>query len=649
MKITQLEIQNFLTITETTLALDNKGLHLIQGINEDDSSASSNGAGKSSIVDAICWALYGVTARDVKGDAVVSLAAKKNCYVSISFHSGGQCYRATRYRKHSARKNALVLESMSEDWSVVRADLSKGTDAETQKELEALIGCSLEVFKAAVYCGQEAMADLPKMKDRELKTLIEEAAGMQLIEDCYLLARERNLAASSEFGKVSSKLDNLKEQISGTEDSLNHIKETEAAWLESRVERIAERQKIYAKAYSDLMDNEAKILKAKVMYETAKNRSLEIQAELAAHREKTAKLDEVRRKERTAEVAIDPENLKRLARVVKQLEDQIANPEAEIKKPCPECGTVLQTSSLEDFLAHKNKHLESAKQALDEGKKVTKERIAHWKKCKEVVAQLESATPDISELIVQSNYCRETIANYENLCKENKRLEADLKAADISVETAKSEKSPHEAIRIKSEEKIATLNESLNKTLEQFAQAKEQAAVTEAAVKVYGSAGVRAHILDTVTPFLNERTADYLSTLSDGEIQATWTTLTRTASGELREKFGIEVYHAKGGDSFAALSGGEKRKVRLATALALQDLVASRASNPIDLFVGDELDDALDPAGLERLMTVLERKARERGTVIIISHSDLRDWIDEVTTVKKIGQWKSVVEGSLCV
>ena len=61
--------------------------------------------------------------------------------------------------------------------------------------------------------------------------------------------------------------------------------------------------------------------------------------------------------------------------------------------------------------------------------------------------------------------------------------------------------------------------------------------------------------------------------------------------------------------SFQTLSGGEKRKVRIACSLALQDLVSNRASKNIDLFIGDEIDDALDTAGLERLMGILESKS----------------------------------------
>ena len=121
-----------------------------------------------------------------------------------------------------------------------------------------------------------------------------------------------------------------------------------------------------------------------------------------------------------------------------------------------------------------------------------------------------------------------------------------------------------------------------------------------------------------------------------------------TAKKEDREKFNIAVENDKGAKSFAGLSGGETRKVRLATAMALQDLVASRASKPISLFIADEVDDALDNAGLERLMGILDQKSKEKGTVLVISHNSLSDWIRDVVTVVKENDM-SRVTGVLCV
>ncbi len=46
-------------------------------------------------------------------------------------------------------------------------------------------------------------------------------------------------------------------------------------------------------------------------------------------------------------------------------------------------------------------------------------------------------------------------------------------------------------------------------------------------------------------------------------------------------------------------------------------------------------------------MGVLERKARERGTVIVVSHSELRDWIDDVVVVTKENGYSTVSGANL--
>jgi DNA repair exonuclease SbcCD ATPase subunit len=163
---------------------------------------------------------------------------------------------------------------------------------------------------------------------------------------------------------------------------------------------------------------------------------------------------------------------------------------------------------------------------------------------------------------------------------------------------------------------------------------QEQALLLDKARQVYSPAGVRSHILTSVTPFLNAQTAEYLNTLSDGNIVAEWSTMESTKKGEWRDKFNISVRKIGASKTFQTLSGGEKRKVRIACSLALQDLVASRASKNIELFIGDEIDDALDTAGLERLMGILEAKACERGTVMIISHKEMKSWFREIITVE---------------
>lgn len=647
MKFEQLSVKNFLTIEQATVALNDRGLHLIQGANEDDGSASSNGAGKSSLVDAICWVLYGTTARDVKGDAVVNLAAKKECRVELVMSNGATKYRVVRHRKHSVGKNAVHIGVLNPDLSVT--DLSRGTDAETQKVIEKTLGCSREVFMAAVYSGQEVMPDLPRMKDRELKTLIEEAAGLQRIERAYEVARERLSEAKSTLSAAETRLSGARARAVTAEKDLDEVRSLHKQWGDTRADRIAEATAKCSEIGSELKKGIARVSELQPARDAAVKRTAEIDELLANHRSLDAAAQAAEVVARRAEAAIDAKSIGQTKDQIELYKRQIADPDSEIVKPCPECGTKLTSMSREEYIAHRQKHLSAAEDKLRALTQKALEQKQELDKLRAEATRLRGLVPDVSALIEERAGLAPAISSYDSAKASLAELAAKGKAADLERQARKTEPNPHDKVVELSEARLKASISELAVADANVVGARRAEQLATSVVRVFGPAGVRAQILDTVTPFLNARTSDYLSVLSDGEITATWTTLTKSASGDLKEKFSIEVTHAKGGESFSALSGGEKRKVRLACALALQDLVASRATQPLDLWVGDEIDDALDPAGLERLMTILERKARERGTVLVISHSDLRDWVDNVTVVRKYGQWKSKVEGSLCL
>lgn len=183
MDILSVKGQNFLALSEFYVETADRGLVLIQGDNKSDTSTDSNGAGKSSIADSISWALYGVTARGITGDKIVKRDTKGDTMVQVLVQDGGTKYRIERYRKHSTYKNELrvyqILPGGAEN------DLSKGTDKETQLVVNGIMGCTVDVFNAAIYAGQEQMPNLPGLTDKGLKLLLEEAAGTEELADCY--------------------------------------------------------------------------------------------------------------------------------------------------------------------------------------------------------------------------------------------------------------------------------------------------------------------------------------------------------------------------------------------------------------------------------------------------------------------------------
>jgi DNA repair exonuclease SbcCD ATPase subunit len=651
LKFNVLHVENFLTIGKATVNLRDRGLHIIQGVNDADSSADSNGAGKSTLVDAICWVLFGTTARNVKGDKVVNRTAKKNTFVKLSLIHGETVYSVERFRKHKDHKNSLYLFTATvKDWDETArmTNITRGTEAETQKALEKILGCTLEVFMAAVYSGQEAMPDLPTKTDKELKTLVEEGAGMRRIEAAYEVAKERRTTATRDVDTITARLETTRAALTRAEASLLTARETHLAWEGARAARVAEAQTAQKAKEDALMTAGKLLLEAKSGHDAAVLRLAEIDKELDTHGELERVARAAEKEHQDALRGVERHKLDAANEKLANLRKNLDEARAGRVVACTACGASHSPENLEKLVAHIEGLITAAeleladikKHLLEQAKKVT------WVAAKATTAR--KAVPDVTAITTERTAQLATVQRFQNGRTQLERMKNELVAAKAAVAARQEEPNPHASAVAMVESQVAEHASKVGELTEALATKQAALEIAESVVRVFGPAGVRAQILDTVTPLLNERTSDYLSVLSDGNLHATWTTLTRDSKGELKEKFSIEVTNDEGADSFAGLSGGEKRKVRLACALALQDLVASRATLPLDLWIGDEIDDALDRAGLERLMTILERKARERGTVLVISHNELRDWCDEVTVVRKTSG-ASTVEGSLCV
>lgn len=644
MNFQKIIIHNFLTISEAKIELDERGLLLIQGKNEDDPSAESNGAGKSSVVDALCWALFGTTARGVTGDAVVNKTAKKDCAVFVHIKDNPTddfTYVIQRYRKSGTYKNQLMVFKDTPGTHPI--DLSKGTDKETQEVVNQIVGCSLDVFMAAVYAGQEKMPDLPGMTDKMLKTLIEEAAGVEVLTEAYSVARNRYNAAKAQADATGGQLSAALEAQVRLDVSLADMEDQSTTFEAGRRDR--------AKAeLARVLPVNAEIKRAEEALTTWPARADlqseldDIDAKLKAH-----KAEETEYNKLATEAMLLDKSLAAAKSTIAMKKNSIANAEEglarieeQIGKPCGECGKTYCEHDLEAARLSRKCTIASLKKDLLDFANETKKLMAQVAEAQETAAKFKAGMTDVTAVALRQRELTNLLSSIDATVRSIEAKRKEVESIKVSANVKLTETNPWtKAIEAKKKE-IAATAEEIKALEERVEELEATAAMLADAVKVFGPAGVRAHILDTVTPYLNDRTREYLGALADGNIHATWATLSKTAKGDLKEKFNIEVTNDKGAESFAGLSGGEKRKVRLATAMALQDMVASRATKPINIFVGDEIDHALDEAGLERLMTLLERKAKERGTVLVISHNSLSDWVDQVITVTKKGGFATV-------
>ncbi|HCB0345883.1 TPA: AAA family ATPase [Klebsiella pneumoniae] len=629
MKFLTLEVENFMALANAKVELDQRGLVLIQGVNAGDSSAASNGAGKSTLMNSLMWCIYGETSHGVKGDDVLSTDHEKNCRVKVTIEDEGKRYAIIRHRKHKEFKNRLIVRG--ED-----GDMTKGKDSLTQEFVERLIGASKEVFMASIYASQEAMPDLPGMSDKNLKTIVEEAAGVDRLTKAYAIARERANAAAARMETTKTKMDACLSLVESAQNELESAKTSSEAWERDRSERLDVARADLVGAEVTLTEVEMELRSLPEQIRDTENAIGKEREKLASKEEHDAKLVKVRGAITDIRASIRiTENIQKeamqRARAFKVKAEEV---NTKVGEPCPTCGKAY---CVEDLSTVKESFVEQARSEISQAQ-ASATSVAkyqeHLEKALKIESSLVASTPDVSAIISRIEQLTKELGTLRHREKEVVAVEALVARARSEVDRITKEINPFLAVIKRHEESLAANKSNYGVLKTELKNIQEQALLLDKARQVYSPAGVRSHILTSVTPFLNAQTAEYLNTLSDGNIVAEWSTMESTKKGEWRDKFNISVRKIGASKTFQTLSGGEKRKVRIACSLALQDLVASRASKNIELFIGDEIDDALDTAGLERLMGILEAKARERGTVMIISHKEMKSWFRETITVE---------------
>lgn len=621
-------IKDFMAIRSAEVSLNQRGLVTVAGENHVNSSADSNGSGKSTLGAAICWCLFNKTDRGITGDDVIRNGTKE-AIVELRIKEGDDVYVITRSR----RKAKGITEIVKRDKDGNINTLTGGTEALTQNIIESIIGSTHEVFCAAVYMQQENLICLPEMNDRGLKELVEQAAGLTELAEAFVVAKDNVREMSARADNATAKVEAVLFAVNATKDLIASHKES------AEKEKVAEeeRRKAFERAKVSFQKNAEQIMEQKG--------KLPPMSKLIAARELLKKkLDSVAEQNdiiSQADLMLATKNaeasgLRRQAERAKaemmRCKEDISKANARIGTHCSECGSIITEDHLKDVKESLRKKYEQNFDAYRKNMKEAEDiEVAAKEERAKVPAERVSATDIISKI------------------EKVDRGVDQIKAIDGAIESLEKKMS-EEYVPSVPLEIPETLQDTLKRRIEDHAKAVREADQAQAdllkaqkIMKVFDVGGVRAQVLDSVTPFLNEKTAEYLAVLTDGTFTVEWTTLTRKKDGSIKEKFSIDVKHLDTGKGFKSCSGGEKRRVSLACALALQDLVSARATKPINLLIADEIDDALDVSGLERLMSVMQEKSKTRGTILVISHNDLKSWIGNSITVIK-GKDGSVVQ-----
>jgi DNA repair exonuclease SbcCD ATPase subunit len=234
---------------------------LIEGKNLDDESANSNGAGKSSIVDALVWCLYGVTTHDsCEGDDVVNEKRGVNCEVKVCFADDDSQvhWEVTRRRawNRGGKKVQLNLKFVTRDderaWT-------KGTIRDTQAEIVRALGMSAATFRHACIFGHGRAYRFSRLTDSEKKSVLDEMLGSEI----YAKASQK---AGDQLLEVDRELDKLKTQLETRLESLQDAKQRRTSLRRKAqgAERVAKQERKSVKREIAALEAKLKVEQPKV-------------------------------------------------------------------------------------------------------------------------------------------------------------------------------------------------------------------------------------------------------------------------------------------------------------------------------------------------------------------------------------------------
>jgi DNA repair exonuclease SbcCD ATPase subunit len=337
-KIRDLAVKNFMSVGNATQAInfDRRDLTLVLGENLDlggDDSGARNGTGKTTIINALSYALYGNALTNIKKDNLINKTNGKNMIVTIDFECNGIDYRIERGRKPGIMK--FFVSGTEREIT----DEAQGDSRETQAEIERMLGMSHEMFKHIVALNTYTEPFL-SLKANDQRQMIEQLLGITLL---------------------SEKADKLKEQIKETKDLITkeefRIKAVGDAnkRIQDQIDALLRRQNLWTTKIHD------DVTALQSAYDQLAK--LDIESELRAHQSlaifnaKSKRINELNNWIRRCELDEQREqkNIDKLKKDIESLENHT----------CHSCGQAFHDDKQEKLLEEKRTALqEAALQAL---------------------------------------------------------------------------------------------------------------------------------------------------------------------------------------------------------------------------------------------------------------------------------------------
>lgn len=586
--IKYLTVRNFMSVGNATQAIDfdRQDLTLVLGENLDlggDDHGARNGTGKTTIINALSYSLFGSALTNIKKDNLINKTNSKHMMVTIDFEVDGVTYRVERGRKPNLLKFYIGDDEQDID------NESQGDSRETQRHIERSLGMSHDMFKHIVALNTYTEPFL-SLRSNDQRALIEQLLGITLLSEKAEALKEQSKNTKALITQEEFRISAVTDANKRIEEQIKSLKQRQRLWLKKKDKDIDEFvRKLETLAGIDI-DKEIETHNAFPAYNK----------ELQSYNDALRDLAQCDKDIVSAEKAI-----KREETAIDKVKNELV---ALDDNKCYACGQDLHDEDHETVKSVKTEQLDQRTADLNK----RNEKLEKLQADQAVLGEACEANPKpTAPGTTRYKTIDDAYSHKNTLDQVTNQLEAKMNDEDPYAE------------------QIVEMNETALETID-FSLMNDYVLMRDHQEFLHKlltnkDSYIRKRIIEQNLSYLNTRLGSYLDDMG------------LPHQVVFQNDLSVEISELGRDLDFDNLSRGERNRLILSLSWAFRDVWES-LYQPINLLFIDELvDSGLDTIGVENALGIMKKMARENNkSVWLVSHKeDLQSRVNNILSVVK--------------
>lgn len=655
MRFKKLTAKNVYSFKELDFDFSHHGTTLILGKNLDQNTA--NGAGKSSILKTLYFALWGKELNGESVDLIKTRGEKDGFIVELDFEDRGHEYKIIRYRDRKEKEAKTGVEFFIDNKS-----FNGETAVDTQKIIERKLKISPRLFLSSILTAQNETKHFLTVNDTDKKELFSELLDLTAYSKAYDIVKDDISNKEKERTELLQKIENISEKIKEKNKEIEDFETKEDSFEDNRIQEVIKIKKeldSLEKSLSNFtfIEEEMAEKESRLISLTEENNKLKLDLEkfkltskderaitdlLSEYKDELGKLQReldlvvFKKNENLTEISnlesskFEYEN--KIISFISLLDEAILPIKVQHLR---EGLLVIKTFFISQIELHneKRKALTLSSSSFLEKEKEIGELISlnlgNQEKLKQKKDKLLANNED--KEILQDKFVK-TSTELNNLIKiiSDKKRQLSEKTIILSkIETAKkilstteTKESPYKELISLSTEKREFLSESLISTKKTYSRIEDEMKYLLFWKAAFSPIGIRSFIFDEVLELLNQKVQSNLNDLFEGAMSVIFESESKTQKGSISNKINTKFFLSGKETTYGLLSGGEQQRAILAVNLALSEIAESYSGSIMNIKFLDEPFNGIDSSGQIQCFRLFSRLAQTKDGLYVISHDE---------------------------